>query len=620
MVDLTRVQAPVVQPTTGSNPLAPDAGYARAAQGIAAGVDNSLTQKAARDKASAIKEGDIALGQQVGEIIAMQEGFLVEEAEARMAREAGEMAAAEGVQLGESGQEVLSQAGRLRRSGAYLQATGQAATRNQLVTMTKLRGLVAQRPDLAKELVTVTNAVSADINAILKTEQDNANSLAAAQRTAEVSAVRGILVQANLWNPDMSYEAQVQLAKQAQHYNYGIAQDKDRFTALEQNAGADRLRFEGQQREVGRIELELKRDALEVLNSSYLPNTTLSINAEVTQQMGEPDANKRLTNLEQLRANRIADAQATLSRFPDQLASAMSQINAQYDRAIPRLSGKQEEDTVTTANRVQTANAWATLLDLNPDLAHQEVLVQKLGPLIEVAFGREKTSEILSSSIIPKLTASMGQSGILVDTRSEERKRSDRKAGIPDPVASSIAVLPGQRPKDVQPQQKRQAARDAAAVLSGASQPDAAVVTPEMQPLAVQTVLSTLDDPIMQSDTAAQNLFVGQLARPETVNAFAGNPNAGLARDSVLKHHRRNERDVIAALEAQYGAGIASLTRIRVLPDGVVQVLPAAGSSIPPHVAGRIEAEMNSNIRALAHVSGGQDYLAAARTLLGNGQ
>ena len=310
MADLTRIgNLPQLQPQVDTSVNA-DPTLAFAQRGLALAergfdqlaYDNQRKAKAAKEQADATVLGKMLEGE-------LREGasFLEEASVEAIQRDAAQRVIDTGGNLGQTGDGVLHDAANLSNSTRLLRQSGRYNTLNQLRILRKQADLIHQRPDLAEDIIKVTNAAAADANKLLKEDQDR--EIAENQRLYEQEQTTNhkLLVDNNLYNPEDDLVTQRRKVAAIQFYKLGQQQAIDNLPALEREDKALSIADGRDERALKRDQRRIERARIRVANSEFLPNSVQDVIHSVNAFMAMPGTgDERLASWRQFAAQKVA--------------------------------------------------------------------------------------------------------------------------------------------------------------------------------------------------------------------------------------------------------------------------------------------------------------------------
>lgn len=610
MADLRNL---VVQPiqAVGST----DSTYIPGAQNIAAGAQalSGLAADLTRTNTAKAKQAhDQALGTLAGEYVQEQASFLADSVENQAAREAAQRAADEGVQVGESGTEVLDGAGRLANVEGYLRTTGQMNTLNQIRILTKQAELIKRRPDLGEDIIRLTNAASADANAILKKNEDDAVRIRTEKRAHEEAAYDKILEANNAADPTAPLSVKRQRANVFQHYLFGKQMAADQLLSLQQDDQSAVFQDNVGKRALEQRQRDNTSQSLDLLQTSWLPNKILQL-SDIANQIAKSDSPTKEADWAAAQAGAVADLNAVVLD-PNLRAQALATLNQQIGVYKDVATGKSMTDQAVSDRLGIETSAYLKIYQDHPEARSLLPVIRDLGPsLAQLGIGRSRAMNGYANTLGALFTQMATEAGVNFDPNPiggvpPPRSQGKAPTPVPDYGAGSPYTLPGQQPRQVEQAQVKQTTADLLDVVRSVGQVDGAL--PSSKRAAAQAVIAALSDPVVARDgNNVRDVIYGLASSDNVAKAFTDNQRAPAAREVAYNKMTAYFNATQAAIERELNTPIDSLVEGKVGADGtVVFKLRPGTAGLPPYLAQRLNQDANAAVRAWAHLNGTTDY------------
>ncbi len=613
------IQGP--RPTTGSDaaPVNQISQIGQALGGVAQAIGDTLTARAKTAAAQAEQDGAVALGAAAHSLLGEQASFLQESVENEMLRTTIKQITEDGLSVGETGGQALGQAQRLGKVDSYLRETGQMNTLNQLRLLTQQQQLVGNNPELAPDILKLANAVSADSNAILKRNEDEARKAALDARTKEVEVVDAILKANNENTWGLSLAEKQAKADTWNWANKAIELDKrdlealkqdDEYEALKGGFAGDERTFQAEQRARSRS----SRQAVEKL----VPKLVVRVGQQAIglANSGLPPE-QRQEQWRQLQAQAEADLDIA---DPAMRGEALTRLRQAYQDRNSYISGQDNNEALKRERGNRELGAALQVYDQTPEAAAFVTLGGELLPYLELAMGDTKVQAAVTG-VLPSLISAMASSGVRVINQEIETSSNPNPRGaapIPDLGSGDPYLTPGMQPRQATPAWVVAKQQELGGVVRSVGLAGDKA-TPFMKDLAAQTVISGFNSPVVANSASHVKNYMLQLTSPDVAVAFQNNPKQpeafAAANESIGKYFE----GVMRSVEKSTGRTRDFLGTFEVV-NGTVGFRSYGGSGLKPELVSKINMEVNQAVRALAHLQGRTDYTEVANEFFGAAQ
>ncbi len=621
MADLRTLNVRGPSPTTGSSPAPVNqiSAIGQALGGVASAIGDSITASAKTKAAQAEADGAAALGQAAHELLGGQASFLQESVENEMLRGAITEATEDGADVGEGGAQVLGQAQRMGKVDGYLRQTGQMNTLNQLRLLTKQQELVGLRPDLAPDILKLTNAITGDSNAILKRNEDDSRKAFLDARTKEVEAVDAVLKANNESTWGLSLAEKQDRAGKWNANNRGIEIDKqmlealkqdDEYAALQSGDAADERGFQAEQRARSRS----SRTAVE----SLVPKLVVRVGEQAIglANSGLPPE-QRQEQWRQLQAQAEADLDIA---DPAMRGEALTRLRQAYQDRNSYISGTDNNEALKRERGNRELAAALQVYDQTPEAAAFVTLGGELLPYLELAMGDTKVQSAVTG-VLPSLISAMASSGVRVHNKEVETSSNPNPRGaapIPDLGSGDPYLAPGMQPRQATPAWVAAKQQELGGVLRGIGLAGNKA-TPFMKDTAAQAVISGFTSPVVANSASHVKNYMLQLTSPDVAVAFQNNPKQAEAYTVANESIGRYFEGVMRSVERTTGRSRDFLGTWEA-NNGTLGFRAYSGSGLKPELVSKINQEANQAVRALAHLQGRTDYPEVANEFFGAAQ
>lgn len=607
MPNLRNLRAAEVAPTDpGATPYQPYAGSVNAGLSTLATLVDQQQRAEAVSQTNALKqEAAKATGNILGEFVGEQASFLEDAVDNERAR-AEARAVSDGVQVGESGSDVLTGAAGLSRTESYLRRTGQMNTLNQIKLLRKQQELIARRPDLGEDIVRLTNAAATDSNAILKKDEEDETARVATQRAAEEEFYNGVLKANNAYDPRATLSQKRKAASAYQFYQAGRQAAADELTDLEQADKVDALDAGRDERSYQRDTRARKRAGQAIIDGSYLPNVNMGITAEAQSLAvsGLPPEEAKLRWMER-RQLVLADLQEQI-KDPELYQQAAARVTSSFDMYTGYVTGADLTDGQKQQISQQESEAMLRAYNVaGPQLAGFVALSGRLGPVMAEVVGKAKKDTSYHNTL-NSVFIGLDQAGIKVDNSQINLPGQDRnpRAALPNVGAASPYLLPNQQPKDVTDQQVAAVTSNLVSLVEASGNPRARLL-PSERVVASQAVVAGFTDPLVARDPQNMKAMIYGLAGLQNQGAaFIDNPDAKRAQDAAYKSMNTYLDSTIKYVEDQLGKPARELFTVRRTETGGIVYEPKPGSGVFPTLVQRLNQDANAALKAWAHLHG----------------
>lgn len=623
MPNLREIAAASVNPTESADP-GTFIGGATEASTFASGIVRGLSaQETAQNHAATLaasaairqekREHDTALGEVLGDFVGNQASFLMDSVE-NEAGLAAKKAESEGVQVGESGAEVLKGADRLGKMEGYLRKTGQMNTLGQIKLLMQQQEYIRLRPDMGEDIIRMTNAASTDANAILAKDEERSEAERAKKLSDEEAFYDGVLKANNQADPQASFADKRKVALQLQWADAGRQAAARELAELEQNDKVASIRDNGDQRALARRERATKQASLDVMQSSLLPTTTLAAGDEARRiaSSGAP-VQERVMEWNNYLAGVDANTTAAI-KDPELRAKAITQIRQSLAPYADYVAGKARAEGALAEQHATEAEAMGRIYNASgPADVEKIVFARDAAPVLTQLLGRAQADESYANTY----TALFTRVGLLDPNAPKQNIKgitspADMRKKLPLQGAGSPYTLPKQEPRDVTDKQVKATTQQLVNVVRTVGRMDTSL--PTGKKAAAVAVVSGFTDPVVVNDSGnVKDMMYGLAGDPKIANAFADNPHATLAREAYLGQARAYFTGVKADVQKQMGKPLDDLVEGAINPDGTVVFTAKEGAYVFPSMVTQLNADGNAAVRAWAHLNGRTLDKAAAK-------